>query len=133
MVPGLSVLGAGAHAALHWPGGAPVSTLRLEFVSPLPWGGVLVYAPLYQGPNTAGLFLCVALWGGDVFVVFNQGAGVQPAFRSRGLYLSDGLIHHILLDFSYTNRSCSSLSICPAVSLSVCMFAYLPGSFTGFA
>ena len=49
-------------------------------------------------------FLYIALYHGNVFVLYNQGTGIQPVLRTTGQYLSDGMPHTIAVDFSYVNR-----------------------------
>lgn len=51
-----------------------------------------------------GTFLYIALYNGDIIVLFDQGSGVQPILGSRDLFIADGLAHTIFLDFSFQNR-----------------------------
>ena len=49
-------------------------------------------------------FLYVALYNGDIFVLFNQGKGVQTPLKTSNLNLADGRVHRVSLHFGFVNR-----------------------------
>lgn len=46
----------------------------------------------------------IALYNGNIVVIFNQGVAIQSALHTFGLSLNDGLEHNILVDFTELNR-----------------------------
>ncbi len=50
------------------------------------------------------VFFYIALYNGDVFVQYSQGAGLSEPLRTRGLWYADGFEHHVTVDFSTRNR-----------------------------
>jgi hypothetical protein len=55
--------------------------------------------------------MAIGILNGNIFVIFDQGLGVQSALHTLGLYLSDGTEHQVLVNFTDPNRLIIILSV----------------------
>jgi len=49
-------------------------------------------------------YLCVSVYNGNIFVLIKRGGSAAVPLQSDELYLSDGRLHSVLLDFTLPTR-----------------------------